>query len=198
MMIGSTILLLTLLSQGYGRRQTTEPCGQPTGCYCTKPVLHQIMCHNITVFPLFDDNIKPGVRTISFHKSRIVGLHPFEKKDWPVLNQLAFLQTTSMPCDAIANLSRPGLDILSSCILQPCQPVKECTTPEKEKCPVKKDRTICLATILVFVLLVGVWLGTICYAVYYYGRTGVYVLPKSQPIQTRQRGQGAEQIETRV
>jgi len=164
-------LILSLLGIGTGK-QTYIPCGQPTGCYCTAPILHQIQCTNITVFPIFEDVIKPGVVSIVFHQSQIVGLPPFPQDSWIKLQQLAFIDTPSMPCSAIAELKRPGLRILSECIAKeeecPAQDCPKC--PKQVVCPETRERTIFLTAILIFVILLVSWLGLVVYFLYFYKR----------------------------
>jgi len=180
LMINSTLLVLSLLGIGAGK-QTFGPCGLPAGCYCTAPILHQIQCRNVTVFPFFEDDIKPGVVSIVFHQSKIVGLNPFPEDPWHSLQELAFIDTPSMPCSAIAELKRPGLRILSECIATekkcPTKDCPECPSQDDDDCPECKERTIFLAAILVFVILVGAWLGLIIYFLYFQNRRRCWTLP---------------------
>lgn len=90
-----------------------EPCGSPSGCYCSRPVLHQLHCRNITVFPLLDDNLKPGVLSISIRDSNIAGLPPFQKEQWDRLRDITFINTPLMSCCAISDLQQQGLRVLS-------------------------------------------------------------------------------------
>ena len=74
--------------------------------------------------------------SIVFHGSKIVGIPPFKKAEWDRLKHLTFIETDLLSCDAIAELQRPGLRILSECLtakvkFEPCgHPAGcYCTTP---------------------------------------------------------------------
>ena len=130
-----------------------KPCGIPAGCYCSSPVLTQIQCvENITVFPLFEDSIKQEVRSIVFHRSKIVGLPLFNKEEWVRLENLNFIETDLMSCDAIAEHQRPGIRILSECISME----QDCPSCNKS-----------VSTCLIFVLLLAMlFIGAVGYIVY--------------------------------
>ncbi len=163
--MNNTIFVLSLLGMTAGK-QSWEPCGLPGGCYCSVPVLNQIQClTDVKVLPFFNDTIKPGVTSITFHGSQIVGLAPFLKDQWDRLKHLNFIDTPLIPCKAIAKLQRPGLRILSECVT----PDTQCPPPST--CPDSKERTIFLSAILVFVILLGWWLGIIVYYLYFHKRT---------------------------
>ena len=117
-----------------------EPCGLPSGCYCSRPVLHDIQCKNIKVFPIFEKDVKPGVLSISITNSQLVGLPPFKKEDWDRLKYLNFIDTPLLSCEEIAKQQRPGLRILSECISE-----------QEEDCPECEERTTWLAVIIVLV-----------------------------------------------
>ena len=125
-----------------------ESCGLPSGCHCTAPIIHSIQCQNITVFPSFDDIIKPGVLTITISDSRVVGLPPFNETQWDRLERVTFLRT-QMSCDAIEEVRRPGLDILSDCRPDERRP---CATPAGDcrpcKCKTPASFPICLGVSL--------------------------------------------------
>ena len=149
------MILLTFVGEMCAK-QDWEPCGLPSGCYCSRPILHQIHCTNITVFPFFENVTKPGVLSVAVYDSNIVGIPPFRKEEWDNLKYLNFIGTPLLMCDAIAEIKRPGLQILSQCL---CPPQKEC--PNEMECPKNKERTICLASLLVFIFLVVLAMGVV-------------------------------------
>ena len=160
-MIRPTIILaFAALISG---RQAWEPCGLPAGCLCATPVLHEIHCQNITVFPIFDAVIKPGILSVTVYNSSIVGLPPFNKDEWDSLKYLNFVDTPRLSCEAIAEIQRPGLHILSECVCTTKKSCPECTEPAWE-------HTWCLATILVLIVLFNIALGFILYLVRCYKR----------------------------
>lgn len=130
-----------------------EPCGSPSGCECSLPVLHHIHCRNITVFPLFDDFIKPGVLALTVDDSNIAGLPPFRKDQWDRLRDVTFMSTPLLSCDSIAELRRPGLHVLSECLCP-------AAAPERSAC---SHGSTCLASLLVLVILVVGGLGFLLY-----------------------------------
>ena len=146
-------LLLSILGMISGH-QEFEPCGQPRGCFCSFPVLNRIHCtQNITVFPIFDDVIKPGVLSITFYKSRIVELPPFNKEKWLRLNHLSFVDTSYLACEALPRLHRPGLDIALRWISN--RPA--CLTcKRRDECPKQGTCVGYLASTLVLAGLVGI------------------------------------------
>ena len=100
------------------------PCGAPRGCYCSAPVLHAIQCTDVTVFPIFEDVIKPGVVNITISKSNIVGLPPFKNDEWNSLRYLNFIDTPMILCDELDKLKQQGLKISANeCteLVQDCQ-----------------------------------------------------------------------------
>lgn len=195
MAIRNLVPLLILLHAASGKQNKGfQPCGQPSGCYCTVPMPHQIQClEDVKVFPIFENLIKPGVESIVFRGSQIVDLPPFRRDEWDRLKHLSFIDTPNMSCDNIAKLSQPRLTILSHCISQPCSLNETNTEIEIDHRPSHKERIIFLSAIIVFVVLLGAWLGTVCYVLYCYRPTHVYTLPKEQPIERRQGG--VEQME---
>lgn len=158
------LIVLTFVGEMHAK-QDWEPCGLPSGCYCSRPILSQIHCTNISVLPLFKDLVKPGVISLAVYDSNIVGIPPFKKEEWDRLKYLSFIGTPLLMCDAIAAIKRPGLEILSKCL---CPPEKECpvhasaapNTTDGE-CPQNKGRTICLATLLAFIFLIVLAMGVI-------------------------------------
>ena len=156
------LLLLTLMVEVFAK-QDWEPCGLPSECYCSRPILTQIHCPNISVFPTFDDVIKPGVLSVAIYDSNIVGIPPFKKEEWDRLEQLSFVGTPLLMCNAIAEIKRPGLHIFSECL---CPPEKECpeeiVCPEENTCPKNKETsTLCLASLVVLIFLVVLAMGVI-------------------------------------
>ncbi len=149
------IVYLTLVVLTCGR-QDWEPCGLPSGCHCATPVLQEIQCHGITVFPALDDTIKPDILSLTIYNSKIVGLPSFSKEEWGHLKYLNFIDTTLLSCEIIAEIRRPGLHILSECIW----PQEEC-----EEC------TVCLASIIVLIILCTMALGFIILQCYYTRKT---------------------------
>jgi hypothetical protein len=143
------ILFVALLCSAHAQGDW-EPCGQPTGCYCSRPILHHINCRNITVFPAFEEHVKPGVLTVMIYDSDIEGLPPFRKDEWDRLRDVRFLDTPRISCDAVAELRRPGLTVLSEC---------DCPTPT-EGC---KEGTTCLASLVALLILIGICGGFIFY-----------------------------------
>ena len=91
------------------------PCGQPEGCMCSEPVLHDIACTNVTVFPLFPSHLKDGVLTIRIYGTQIVDMHPFLKRDWPRLQELDFHDNKHLSCRVIEKLQRDDLHITCDC-----------------------------------------------------------------------------------
>ncbi len=139
------ILVLMRLSAAW------EPCGLPAGCYCSVPVLHAINCRNITVFPIFEDVIKPGVLSITISDSEIIRLPPFKKGDWDRLRRVVFINTPMLDCGTIAEIRRPGLDILSECEL-------------KKHCEHRHENSIYLGlTSTLLLLLLTISIGCIVY-----------------------------------
>ena len=141
-----------------------EPCGVPSGCYCSVPLLHQIYCQNITVFPFFETQEKPGVLSVSIRDTQLVGLPPFEKEQWDRLNYITFADNPLLSCSAIDDLRRPGLHILSDCNCSnhPNLPKKDCPKFEK-KCHTCASATACLATLLLLIFTIVLALGFILY-----------------------------------
>ena len=92
-----------------------EPCGLPKGCFCSAPILHEITCTNVTVFPFFPAEMKAGVITVKFFRTMLVNLFPFWEKDWPSLHELVFKDNTLLGCEVIEHLQRDGLEIYSDC-----------------------------------------------------------------------------------
>ena len=139
------------------------PCGEPSGCHCSTPVLNQIQCTgDISEFPVFDDVIKPGVVSIVFYDTNITTVPPFEKEEWDRLKYVNFVETDMMTCDDIAELWRPGLRIFSECI------------SKKEEC--KCNGTgICL---IVLVLVIMAASGVIVHLLM--TRKGSWILPVPQ------------------
>ena len=113
-------------------------------------MLYQIHCRNITVFPIFEEHIKPGVLSVSIRDSDVAGLPPSMKDEWDRLKDVSFLDTPLLSCTAIDELRRPGLRILSNC-----------------ECPSRgatcKEGSTCLATLLILIFLVAIGLGFILY-----------------------------------
>ena len=143
-----------------------EPCGAPSGCYCSRPVLHQIHCRNITVFPIFEEHIKPGVVTVSVRNSEVAGFPPFKQAEWDRLNHITFADNPLLSCTAIAELRRPGLRIVSDC---DCS--IEANLPKTEReCPTCKEgyytcqaASICLASLLILIFTILGGVGFILY-----------------------------------
>ena len=150
------LLLLLAFMAEICAKQDWEPCGLPGGCYCSRPILDQIHCPNITVFPVFEDVIKPGVSSVAIYDSNIVGLPPFRKEEWDRLKHISFVRTPILMCEAIAEIKRPGLHIFSECL---CPPEKEC--PKEKECSQSKQRNLCLASLLVLIFLVVLAMGFI-------------------------------------
>ena len=153
-------LLLSILRLIAGHQQF-EPCGLPGGCYCSFPILTDIHCtDNITVFPLFDDDIKAGVLSITFYKSRIVNLPPFHAEPWKRLKVLSFIDTPHLTCEVLPRLHRPGLDISLRWISdKPSCPYCErigCPTDSPKHCPKQRSCVGYLATTLVLIIGIGV------------------------------------------
>lgn len=183
MMFNTTVLVLSFFGLGSGKRHF-EPCGLPAGCYCSTPVLHQIQCQDLTVFPVFNHTIKAGVLGIVIYRSNIVGLPRFNKEDWSGLNELAIIKTPSLPCNVVADIARPGLTILNECIPQDCPEPATCPphpdavtcqpheeTPHSDDdvtvmCPQYSESTLFLTTILLFLVVFAAWLGLVCYLMY--------------------------------
>ena len=85
----------------------------PSGCFCTAPITHQIQCRNITIFPLFPLDTKNSVTSIVFHEGSILALAPFSVDQWSKLREVYFINTPRMTCNAIRDVTRPGLRIFS-------------------------------------------------------------------------------------
>lgn len=131
-----------------------ETCGLPSGCYCSRPVLHQIHCRNITVFPIFEDYITPGVLTVTISDSDIAGLPPFRKEEWDRLKRVQFTDTPLLSCKAISDIRREGLHVLSECA---------CAGRECLRCKEGGSTTICLGALLMLVMCLVIGLGFILY-----------------------------------
>ena len=84
-MIRQLFLLLLLFFHVDDRVEGWELCGEPPGCYCQTPILHQIQCLDVTRFPSFEDFLKPGVLMFTFFKSPITEIQPFDEAQWPSL-----------------------------------------------------------------------------------------------------------------
>ncbi len=91
-------------------------CGTPCGCQCSVPILNTISCTNISVFPVFDELIQPGVLRIVINDTYISDIQPFEKVDWLNLHELVFRRNKNLNCNIINSLQRDGLHINSDCI----------------------------------------------------------------------------------
>jgi hypothetical protein len=109
------------------------------------------------VFPIFEEQLKPGVLTVFIYNSDLVGLPPFKKEEWDRLRDVVFVNTTRLSCGAIAELRRPGLRVVSecTCLLEPNLP--------KEDCPTCKEGSTCLATLLVLIIFIILGVGFIPY-----------------------------------
>ena len=105
------IAFLALLPISYAN----VPCGLPSGCFCSAPILYEITCTNITVYPFFPQLLKAGVNTIRFYNTLIIDLFPFPIDDWPRLKELIFQGNTLLHCNVIHKLHRAGLLIYSDC-----------------------------------------------------------------------------------
>jgi hypothetical protein len=120
-------------------KQAWKRCGLPDhGCFCSVPTLSQVQCVNIDTFPIFDDNLKSGVLSMTILKSNITELTSFNKTEWNSLKHLNLIDTVLLPCSRIAIIKRPGLRILSECL---------CSC-EKDECK-HTTCTIWLASIIV-------------------------------------------------
>lgn len=173
----SNILFLSLLGITIGGGGY-EPCGVPAGCYCSTPVLSQIQClRNVTVFPVFEDIIKPGVLSIVFHGSKIAGLPPFEKAEWDRLKHLSFVDTELMSCDAIAELKRPGLRIFSECVSK--NNCTECIPEEKNNC--NKSTGTCLIFVALLFASSTAAVGYSVYVVRTRRRPWILPVPQTTP-----------------
>jgi hypothetical protein len=108
------IWLLTVIVGAYAAQ---VPCGSPSGCLCSSPILHTINCQGgITVLPLFEPWIKPGVVRIQLIETNLVDLPPFLEELWPRLGEVFFRGNEDLSCEAIGRLRRKGLYIDSDCL----------------------------------------------------------------------------------
>lgn len=89
-------------------------CGTPPVCLCSGPVFS---CRNITFFPMFNDYKKAGVLRIDLFKTQVTTLPEFSIEIWPRLKCIDVRTTPNTSCQAIEELQRPGLTILSDCLL---------------------------------------------------------------------------------
>lgn len=94
-----------------------EPCGVPDGCLCSAPILHEIVCSNITDFPLLPEEVKPGVGTIKFYRTELRHLPPFPKEDWLQLQRFTFRDNPLLGCETIEELKLQGFTVHSDCSL---------------------------------------------------------------------------------
>jgi hypothetical protein len=94
----------------------TTPCGQPSRCFCGKPIQHFMVCYDIRVFPIFSEKEATGITYIDLHKTRLHGLPPFTKERWPRLKFLDIQYNEFLSCSYIDTvLAREGLTIFSDC-----------------------------------------------------------------------------------
>lgn len=95
---------------------STEPCGDPAGCYCSGPILHLITCTNISVFPTFPEEFKPGVTYIDIYQSQLTFLESFHPDQWFSLEYVDLRSNNKLPCWVVQNvIERKGLTVLSDC-----------------------------------------------------------------------------------
>jgi hypothetical protein len=147
-------------------RQDWEACGLPAGCFCSVPILHEIQCQSIKVFPIFDEVIKPGVTSVTIYASQIVGLAPFKKDEWDRLKHLNLIDTPLLACDSIAQLQRPGLRILSECVCdKPAEEEEEEGSTISPPPAGENGSTICLAFLLVIVFGVVFAMSSVLYMI---------------------------------
>jgi hypothetical protein len=114
---------------------------------------------------MLEDFVKPGVLSITIKDSKIVGLAPFKKKQWDRLIHLNFIDTPLLSCDAIAELKRPGLRILSECVCD-INPTSTTTTTTAPTPPKDDGRTVCLAFIIVIIAAMALALSSLLYMVW--------------------------------
>lgn len=187
-----TIGFLSLLGMSWCK-QGWEPCGLPKGCYCSIPILHQIQCTNINVFPFFDELIKPGVISLTIHNSNITGLPPFNMSEWDRLHIVNFIDTPLLSCHTITELQRPGLRIFSECL---CAPTP--SPPARDECepsPPHKNNdkwNICFSMLVVLIILFVSTIASILYLLNCY-KSSSWTLP----VPTAQTEEG-ERMETWV
>lgn len=92
---------------------TATPCGLPSGCICSDPILYLISCTNISVFPIFEDVIRPGVIDIILYQTRLVALPVFTVDMWPSLKHVDVRNNSLLQCSSIVEIL--GLRIVSDC-----------------------------------------------------------------------------------
>ena len=153
-----TIILICCYLSGLARGEW-EPCGTPSGCFCSRPVLHQIHCRNITIFPVFDDVTTPGVLSVSVRDSSMTAIPSFPKNQWDRLRDVSFRECPSLSCESINELRRPDLHIHSDCLCAEC--LTKCTTSGKN--------TICLVFLILSLTITIAGFGT--YALLRWRRT---------------------------
>lgn len=133
-MIGRGLLLFSLcVCSGMGLKGW-EPCGTPPGCFCKAPILSEIQCLDLDRMPVFDDITTPGVLSFTFLRGSISEVTPFENTTWDRLKYLNIIDTDNLPCSAIAELQRPGLHILSECIIVQCPGAEESNKTVSNTC----------------------------------------------------------------
>jgi hypothetical protein len=132
-----TLYVLLVLLRFTWCHKVWEPCGEPSGCFCTTPVLGEILCDYIQTFPVFDTLRLPGVLSVTIRESNLTHLDPFSKRHWDRLSHLHLIDTPKLPCATIDGLKRPGLHVLCD---RSCYP--PCNMTSTGSCPPDCNMTV--------------------------------------------------------
>ncbi len=154
MIIFVTLLTLPLLALTFTPIENFESCGAPSGCFCHSPINSDIFCTSeVTVFPIFDHYMTPGILTITFNASQIVDLNPFPREYWDRLHTVHFIDMPQIPCETLSTLHNSGLRVVTTWSSVPPSCDSNCRssipTPDCETVIVSDSRTVVTMLIIV-------------------------------------------------